>query len=292
MLSCSLNEQVDRSTRCAGFSRRDRRPSRARRVRAGAPTPPILRLGRLRRGHVAVDQRVDHVDPTIAGAVGQRPREAPRPSSSSASAGRSYAAWDRGRHRRRRTAALRSSPRRARPVPFWRYGFAAAADLAAFCCQPCPAGRRPARATTTWWMRGTPTGTSKTSLKPTFTVFMRRPRRRCGPDQGAVRARHRALDQQAALVGVDRVDGEVLDGGAHGVGPAGHAQALEHPPGVAQAPIDPGERCLRWVPWLAPRPLNPCRFMTPAVPLPLLVPTTSTVVPGSNISAVTSWPSV
>src|SRR6185436_2469443 len=42
-------------------------------------------------------------------------------------------------------------------------------------------------------------------------------------------------------------------------------------PGVAQPPIEPGLRCLRWVPWLAPSPLNPCRFMTPAVPLPLLV---------------------
>jgi hypothetical protein len=25
-------------------------------------------------------------------------------------------------------------------------------------------------------------------------------------------------------------------------------------PGVAQPPMEPGERCLRWVPWLAPRP--------------------------------------
>ena len=54
--------------------------------------------------------------------------------------------------------------------------------------------------------------------------------------------------------------------------------------------IEPGLRCLRWVPWLAPRPLKPCRFITPAVPLPLLVPVTSITAPASNTSAVISWP--
>src|ERR687895_574285 len=36
--------------------------------------------------------------------------------------------------------------------------------------------------------------------------------------------------------------------------------------GVAHAPIAPGARCLRFVPWLARRPWNPCRFITPVVP--------------------------
>src|SRR6201992_2836903 len=63
-------------------------------------------------------------------------------------------------------------------------------------------------------------------------------------------------------------------------------------PGVAQAPIEPGERCLRWVPCEADRPLKPCRFMTPAVPLPLDLPVTSTRWPAANSSAVSSWPSV
>ena len=35
-------------------------------------------------------------------------------------------------------------------------------------------------------------------------------------------------------------------------------------PGVAQAPIEPGERCLRSTPWLDLRPWKPCRFITPA----------------------------
>src|SRR5581483_610883 len=63
-------------------------------------------------------------------------------------------------------------------------------------------------------------------------------------------------------------------------------------PGVAQAPMEPGERCLRWVPCAAPRPRKPCRFMTPAVPLPLLRPVTSTYWPAAKVSAVSSWPRV
>ena len=31
--------------------------------------------------------------------------------------------------------------------------------------------------------------------------------------------------------------------------------------GVAQAPIEPGARCTRWVPWLAPWPLKLWRFI-------------------------------
>ena len=60
--------------------------------------------------------------------------------------------------------------------------------------------------------------------------------------------------------------------------------------GVAHAPIAPGERCLRSVPWLLDRPLNPWRFITPANPLPLETPTTSARSPASNTSALSSWP--
>ena len=60
--------------------------------------------------------------------------------------------------------------------------------------------------------------------------------------------------------------------------------------GVAHAPIEPGERCLRWVPWLALSPPKPWRFMTPANPLPLETPTTSARSPVSNTSALSSWP--
>src|SRR6266496_1905642 len=63
-------------------------------------------------------------------------------------------------------------------------------------------------------------------------------------------------------------------------------------PGVAQPPMDPGERCLRWVPWEALRPLKPCRFITPAKPLPLLFAVTSTRSPAANVPALTSWPRV
>src|SRR5690606_9297521 len=35
-------------------------------------------------------------------------------------------------------------------------------------------------------------------------------------------------------------------------------------PGVAQPPIEPGARWVAWLPWLAPWPAKPWRFMTPA----------------------------
>ena len=63
--------------------------------------------------------------------------------------------------------------------------------------------------------------------------------------------------------------------------------------GVAEAPIEPGLRWLRCAPCDAETPLKLWRFMTPAVPLPLLVPTTSTSWPASKVaSTVSSWPSV
>ena len=55
-------------------------------------------------------------------------------------------------------------------------------------------------------------------------------------------------------------------------------------PGVAQAPMEPGLRWLRWAPWEAPTPWKPCRFMTPAKPLPLLVPVTSISSPAAKVS--------
>ena len=60
-----------------------------------------------------------------------------------------------------------------------------------------------------------------------------------------------------------------------------------------EAPIEPGLRWLRCAPCEAETPLKLWRFMTPAVPLPLLVPTTSTSWPASKVaSTVSSWPSV
>ena len=62
--------------------------------------------------------------------------------------------------------------------------------------------------------------------------------------------------------------------------------------GVEDAPIEPGLRWLRCEPWEAETPLKLWRFMTPAKPLPLLVPTTSTLLPTSKMSTAISWPSV
>ena len=60
--------------------------------------------------------------------------------------------------------------------------------------------------------------------------------------------------------------------------------------GVAHAPMEPGERCLRCVPWLLDMPEKPWRFITPANPLPLETPTTSARSPAANTSALISWP--
>src|SRR5690606_12008443 len=54
--------------------------------------------------------------------------------------------------------------------------------------------------------------------------------------------------------------------------------------GVAEAPIEPGLRWLRCAPCEAPTPEKLWRFMVPAKPLPLLVPTTSTSWPASKVS--------
>ena len=49
--------------------------------------------------------------------------------------------------------------------------------------------------------------------------------------------------------------------------------------GVAQAPIDPGERCFLWLPWEAPCPLKLWRFIAPAKPFPLDTAMASTSSP-------------
>ena len=60
--------------------------------------------------------------------------------------------------------------------------------------------------------------------------------------------------------------------------------------GVAQAPIEPGERCFLWLPCDAPWPLKLCRTIAPVKPLPLLMPVTSTRSPAPKTSAPMTWP--
>ncbi len=61
--------------------------------------------------------------------------------------------------------------------------------------------------------------------------------------------------------------------------------------GVEEAPIEPGLRWLRCEPCEDETPLKLWRFITPAKPLPLLVPMTSTFLPASKMSTAISWPS-
>ena len=53
---------------------------------------------------------------------------------------------------------------------------------------------------------------------------------------------------------------------------------------VRHPPTEPGDRCLRSVPWEAPSPRKPCRFITPENPFPLDTPTTSVWSPGAKMS--------
>ena len=60
--------------------------------------------------------------------------------------------------------------------------------------------------------------------------------------------------------------------------------------GVAEAPMEPGERCLRSVPCDPPIPLKPWRFIGPEKPLPLDTPMTSVRSPGWKMSTVICCP--
>src|SRR3990172_3769561 len=61
-------------------------------------------------------------------------------------------------------------------------------------------------------------------------------------------------------------------------------------PGVWRWPIEPGARCESELPWLARPPRKWWRLITPAKPLPIEVPCTSTCWPTLNISALISAP--
>ncbi len=58
----------------------------------------------------------------------------------------------------------------------------------------------------------------------------------------------------------------------------GHLLAFEDLPGSWRWPVEPCERCDTDTPWVASRPRKLWRFMTPAKPLPMVVPVTSTIL--------------
>ena len=98
--------------------------------------------------------------------------------------------------------------------------------------------------------------------------------------EGAPWAWHRTLQEHDLALGVGLHHLEVEGGDTRGapIRPA-ILVPLNTLAGVAQAPIDPGERCFLWLPWEAPWPLKLCRFIPPAKPLPLLTAVTSTLSP-------------
>mmetsp|Transcript_25180 Transcript_25180/g.59947 ORF Transcript_25180/g.59947 Transcript_25180/m.59947 type:complete len:229 (+) Transcript_25180:267-953(+) len=62
-------------------------------------------------------------------------------------------------------------------------------------------------------------------------------------------------------------------------------------PGSWQAPVEPRARWAREVPCEAGPPPNPCRFMAPWKPFPMVVPATSTRCPAAKCEARISVPS-
>ena len=190
-----------------------------------------------------------------------------RPSSSWGCAGRSCAAAGRGRRHRRRTAARGSSPDGRGRCPS--------------ACRACGHRRGPRRgswwsalpwraaacwATTTWWISGMLTSTSKISAgrstETVLTVAMLRPpgcffaavRSTTSPPLGpgmAPLTRIRPFSASTAwtvrfwTVTVSRPMRPAI------------RTPLKTRPGVAQAPMEPGLRWLRWAPWEAPTPWKP-----------------------------------
>ena len=71
------------------------------------------------------------------------------------------------------------------------------------------------------------------------------------------RGRERHPDEEETLLDIDGVDGEVLGGLAHAAHAAGHTHPLEDATRVAQPPIEPGLRWLRWAPWEEETPWKP-----------------------------------
>ena len=203
----------------------------------------------LRRRRVAVRRRTRPRAPGRRGPGRTARRAARPPSSSSACAGRSRAASGRARRHRRRTAARGSSP--AGPGRCPSAGTASCrrretSPRVLASCVPCRAAA--SWATTTWCISGMLAWTSKMSAGSstvpstlpsalrTSTVVMLTHLPSAGIGLlAAVRTSTRppfgpgigALDQQQVLLGVDRVHGQVLHGGADAAHPAGHPQALE-----------------------------------------------------------------
>ena len=243
-------DQVDRRRRCAGSSRSARRCARAPPGRAGCDAI-LASVGRRRLGRrrVAVDERGDDVQPAAAGPVGQG------------------AAQRGGLHLLRgalRVVARRRAVDDATAGELRRAGRAltgaAGALLAVRLLPPprtsprvlvsCVPWRAAASwATTTWWISGMLIcdvedlgrqldGAGLTSPVGDCTVdggHQRAPPRASGA-LAAVRTStsaplgpgNGALDQQQALLGVDRVDVRFCMVVRDATHPAGHPHALEH----------------------------------------------------------------
>ena len=225
------------------------RSSTTRKLRAVGDEAGQRGERRLGRRGVAGDERRRRRGCGRRGPGRRGHRAGRRPSSSWGCAGRSCAAAGRGRRHRRRTAGRGSSPGGRGRCPS--------------ACRACGHRRGPRRgvlvewvpwraaacwATTTWWISGMLTSTSKISAgRSTLTAlavgaavlggrhaqasFCALLGGRAEDHETALGAGDGALEQDQALLGVDGVDGDVLGGDGVATHPAGHPDALEHATG-------------------------------------------------------------
>ena len=228
MLSWPGVEQVDRRHVAQALPATGRRCARRRRARAA----PSVSAGEHARARVLVDgaspstRPATHVHPAAAGPVGQGAAQGGRLHLLGRPLGVVARRAGRGRRHRRRTAARGSSPGGRGRCPSGGRACAHRRGPRRGSWSSCVPWRAAASwATTTWCISGTLTCTSKISAgSSTVPAFLpvgvaHVDACSCGhrlaraaldggadEDQAAGRAGHRALDEQQAALGVDRVD--------------------------------------------------------------------------------------
>ena len=199
--------------------------------------------------HVALDERGDH-ERSGRWRPGRTARRAARPPSSSwASAARRSGAAGRATTPPPANCGARIEPWRARPVPFWRYGFLPpplTSPRVLVACVPCRAAaslghhdlvdqrhvdlgaRRSRRAAPhPGRLAGRRDDADGGHQAPSWRL--RRPDGAADQDQAAAGPGTAPLISSRLLLGVHGVHGQAVHGGALAAHPAGHPHALEHP---------------------------------------------------------------
>ena len=291
-------EQVHRREVAEALARRPRRRAQHDRARACA---------RSSSSDSATADLVFGVAPSTRASTTSRGRRAPgrrgrragrRPSSSSGCAASSRAAPGRGRRHRRRTAARGSSPDGPGRCPS---GGTASCHRrtprrGSWSCA-CPDGPPPAAPPRPGGSAGCWSGRRRSPPGRSTVDNLRHAQARplgrgLDQDEPAVRAGDGTLDRirpfSASTAWTVRFWTVTR---AEPIRPAMRTP-LKTRPGVAQAPMEPGERCLRWTPWPGAQALEVVALHDTGEALALGgAGDVDDLTPASNVSAVISWPS-